>query len=552
MTRRSAVVVAVVAALMIRAYPAGAQAVFDVEFRDAPLGAVLQALARAARVNLVVEGTIPDRVTLHLRQVTFRQALELLSAVYRLTYTVQGGVYIVRKLRPGSAITFPAGFQEAPLQLRAYRLKHARAEEVAQVLGRAVPALTAQQAGQGVQGPQQAAPSPQQGQQGGSQQPQQQPARPSPQAPQAGGPQDAPRQTASPPATQADLQGEQRGGQAAMVVVADPASNSVLVAAPVAVQLQVQAALRVLDVPRAASGEPQQPRAQEASPEQVIEGEQVGPDTVAYRVRYADLDQLQRILRSEIPDIRINADPRTRRLIVTGPAKSRETAARLVRLLDRPVPQVMMSTRVVELTENASRRLGIRWDWTPTVVVSGGSVSINADALGTIIALVEEGQGRVLANPTVATSDGRKATINAGTQLFIPITTTVGGTTTTTLHQINAGIKLEVTPRIVDEKNLVAELGIEVNSLAGFGPQGTPIINSRSVSTILQVQDGSQIVIGGLISETTTELLRKIPLLGDIPVLGELFRYREHTRNYSNIVVIIIPRIMMPEDQEQK
>jgi type II secretory pathway component GspD/PulD (secretin) len=124
------------------------------------------------------------------------------------------------------------------------------------------------------------------------------------------------------------------------------------------------------------------------------------------------------------------------------------------------------------------------------------------------------------------------------------VTTTVAGTVTTTLQTVNAGIKLEVTPRIIDNARLTAALNIEVNSLAGFGPGGMPIINHRAVSTQLTVADGTPIIIGGLISDITTETMRQIPILGDIPLIGELFRFRDRMRTYSHIVVTIIPRIM--------
>jgi type II secretory pathway component GspD/PulD (secretin) len=72
----------------------------------------------------------------------------------------------------------------------------------------------------------------------------------------------------------------------------------------------------------------------------------------------------------------------------------------------------------------------------------------------------------------------------------------------------------------------------------------------RSVNTQLELHDGKTIVLGGLISDETVELMRRVPLLGDLPIIGELFRYREVTRRYSNIVVTITPAIVMPQAQQ--
>jgi type II secretory pathway component GspD/PulD (secretin) len=563
---RRAISAALLVVLIASASPGAlAEKTFELDFRDTPIPAVLQALARAAGVNLVVEGDISGRATLHLKGLTFDQALALIAAAYRLTYRVVGGVYVVRQLpQGGESVIVPGGLQLA-LELRAYPLKYASAEELASVLTKALAALTSGASG----APGQPAPVPvQQAAPGGQGQPQAPPSQSAP--PSQGGAysppsgQGAQSQTGTSPAApppqpapapQGAPSGPAQGG-AGVVVVADPGSNTLLVAAPAAVHFQLQAVLRALDVPQKAAPSVQQ--AKDRTPPGPVE--QAGPSTVSVQVKYADLDALSKLVASEVKDVTINTDQRSRRLLITGPARARERAIDLIGLLDRPVPQVMMSTRVVELNENASRKLGIQWNWSPQVSMTqtesgiqfGSSPPGLLDMVGQITAAVEEGQGRVLANPQVASQDGKKATINVGQTLYIPITTTQAGQTTTTLQTINAGIKLEVTPRIVDPKRMIAELNIEVNSLAGFGPGNMPIINSRAVNTTLEVADGSPIIIGGLISDTTTELLKKIPILGDIPIIGEIFKYRETTRNYSNIVIIIVPRILMPAVQESK
>jgi type II secretory pathway component GspD/PulD (secretin) len=283
----------------------------------------------------------------------------------------------------------------------------------------------------------------------------------------------------------------------------------------------------------------------------------VGRNAIAYRLRYADPSKIVQILREHLgdnrQDVRIVIDERTRKVVVTAPARVQQEVARLIRMLDQPVPHVVMTTRIVDLTETAARRLGIDWSWQPSdlaVTVTPEAIRFTAQLLGMIRASIEEGTGRILASPTVAAQDGQQATVSVGAVLHIPVTTVVDGRQTTTVHQVDAGIKLEVTPRVVSPRSAVATLLVQANSLGGITPQGVPIVMQRSVNTQLELHDGKTIVLGGLISDETVELMRRVPLLGDLPVIGELFRYREVTRRYSNIVVTITPAIVMPQAQQ--
>jgi type II secretory pathway component GspD/PulD (secretin) len=522
--------IAAVAVILALAAATGAHAqaqparLLDVEFRAAPLDMALHTIARAAAANLAIQGEVHGVVTMHLRRVTFEQALRGLSAAYNLDWRVVSEIYVVRQRAapPGGLVHMVA--PQSPVEMRVYQLRHARAEDLAETLQ----AVLRQQGG---------------GQAGGQ-------ARQSPaQSPAAAG--------QSPPAPPQPPAGPASPGEAAGApvfearIAADASTNSLVVVAPLSVHFHIQAVLRTLDVPAAAQTRTLSGDSRADAPGAA--GERISRDAIAYRLRYADPAKVKQILEAHLgerQDVRIAIDQRTRSVVVTGPARVQQEVARLILVLDQPVPHVVMTTRVVELTETAARRLGIDWTWQPAdfaVRVTPEAVRFTLQLLGMIRASIEEGMGRILASPTVAAQDGQEATVNVGTVLHVPVTRIEGGREVTTMQRVDAGIRLDVTPRVVGPRSAVAELNIQANSLAGISPQGFPIVTQRSVQTRLELHDGQTVVLGGLISDETTELMRRVPLLGDIPIIGELFRFREVTRRYSNIVVMITPAIVMPQ-----
>jgi type II secretory pathway component GspD/PulD (secretin) len=101
-----------------------------------------------------------------------------------------------------------------------------------------------------------------------------------------------------------------------------------------------------------------------------------------------------------------------------------------------------------------------------------------------------------------------------------------------------------LTPTIGADGSIVAELHPEYSAFAGSSPQGNPIIQNRKIDTTLRVRNDETIVLGGLLQEADRETVRKLPLLGDLPVLGPIFRNREHGNEKDDIVFLITPRVI--------
>ena len=284
-----------------------------------------------------------------------------------------------------------------------------------------------------------------------------------------------------------------------------------------------------------------------------VSGVRVSDGVYRYDVRFADPQAMASAITSEVPDASVLADLRTNTLLVTGSAAVQRRVGALLRTLDTPAVQILIQSEILDISRQAASNLGIQWTWQPMTITqpnAPANIGIAAQGLvpivATVNALVSQGQGKVLANPQVATQQGVQATINVGSTLYIPITTTTNGVSTTTLTTIDAGILLLDTPRLNGSNEITNALNVQANSIAGFTPQGYPNISQRSVSSIITVGDGQPILIGGLISETTTKTIQKIPVLGDIPILGLLFQYTTTSDQYDNIVAILTPHVHRP------
>lgn len=529
----------------------GGAATLTLDLVGVPLADALSTLARAAHIDLIVDGPTSGTVTLHLARQTLAQALAILRDAFHLDIRTRGGTYVIRQLQGGPIKVDPPQ-ATSDIVVRTYRLRYALASDVADelraLLGIA-PARTGQRAmaiGQPPQAPPgggaSTGPSSPTGTTPGA--PGSAPAAPAAPAPTGGGGGYAPAPPAPAESVTMAPAGEPQPGTlgqratGAAAVASDDRTNTVVVAAPFPLQVQVQDAILRLDRP---GGD------QEViTPSGIagVPGAPVVPRTYQYEVRYADPQAMASAIMAEIPGASVLTDLRTNTILVTGPASVQRRTASLLRALDTPAVQILIQTEVLDITRNAASNLGIQWTWQPYTIQNfpgGGMTPIVA----TLQALVSGGEGKVLANPQVATQQGVQAQITVGQTLYVPVTTTTNGVTTTSLTTINAGIVLLDTPRL-NGTDITNALNVQVNSISGFTPQGYPNISQRSVSSVITVGDGQPILIGGLISDTTTKTLQKIPLLGDIPILGQLFQYTTTTDQYDNIVVILTPHLIGP------
>ncbi len=281
------------------------------------------------------------------------------------------------------------------------------------------------------------------------------------------------------------------------------------------------------------------------------------PQTISYHLDFANLDLVRAAIAAAVPGVRVAADARTSSLLITGTTAQQEEVAKVLVSLDVKVPQVMIQVHAVETSMDVLRDLGLYGG------LGGAFGSVSTDPLNNRVlfkilptdillfkldALVTERKSRILSAPRVATLDGNKASVNLVER--VPIFTqvpTTGGATTVAVSFVDVGVKLDATPRVNTGGILTMSLRTEVSSLLQidtFSGSQAPRTTNRVAETSVQVKDGETIVLAGLIRRDEREETIKVPLLGDIPIIGELFRHNEKRSVETEVIFLITPTIV--------
>jgi general secretion pathway protein D len=286
---------------------------------------------------------------------------------------------------------------------------------------------------------------------------------------------------------------------------------------------------------------------------------------------------------SKSQDILIRADESLNALVLYAEPEIVTTLEEIVRQLDVPRAQVMVEAAIVEISGDISEAVGVQWavksdnaiggtnfnnagisigsaltaiknKAIPTSLPDGAIVGLGGSDFGVLItALSGNSNINLLSTPSLLTLDNQKAEILVGQN--VPFQT--GSYTTdaagagnpfTTIERQDVGVKLKVTPHINDGSTLRLEIDQEISSIAPVATVSSGasdlITNKRSIKSTVQADDGQIIVLGGLIQDDVTQSESKVPLLGDIPFLGALFRSSKEVHTKRNLMVFLRPTIV--------
>jgi pilus assembly protein CpaC len=163
-------------------------------------------------------------------------------------------------------------------------------------------------------------------------------------------------------------------------------------------------------------------------------------------------------------------------------------------------------------------------------------------------ALTTKNLAKILAEPNLLVKSGQKGEFLAGSKIPYSVVLSTGGTATTSIVFEQVGVKLNFAPVVLENGNIALTIDpAEVSSIQGtLAVNGYPIIDTRTIKTFAELKDGESLVLGGLLSENTIKTMSKIPLLGDIPILGALFRSTQDDLEKKELVFFITPRIVKP------
>lgn len=373
-------------------------------------------------------------------------------------------------------------------------------------------------------------------------------------------------------------------------IVADERTNSILIGGEASQRLRFRTLIAHLDTPLESGG-----------------------DTQVRYLRYADAEKLAAKLKEQAAasgsaqpgqaapgaggdrSVTIWAEPETNALIVTAPPKTMRTLMSVVDRLDIRRAQVIIEAMLVEVSTDATRDLGVNWivdgsgnnflvglfnqpiagadivavaqaaDNPSSVTSAPGGLTIGGgrrqdsgtNFAAILRALAGDGDTNIVSMPSVITLDNEEAQIKVAQE--VPFLTgqftNTGGTGNPvnpfqTIQRQEVGNILKITPQITDENTILLKIEQEASSLvANSGIALQQITSKRTISTRVLVDDGGMIVLGGLIEDRLTENEQRVPGLGRIPILGNLFRVRNTKKTKTNLMVFIRPRVLRTAEQ---
>ena len=308
-------------------------------------------------------------------------------------------------------------------------------------------------------------------------------------------------------------------------------------------------------------------------------------DTKIFSLRYSSPDKVKSAIEGAkllSPQGNIVIDERTRSIIVKDIPSALKNIEAFIAKLDKSIRQILLETRIIEISSSFAKSIGFEWgiDWRPpdsrTIIVGsqappsvlGGitPIGIQLPATGTsaftigyinasgtfaldlrISALERSGRGKIISNPKILTMDNQKAKIIQGEAIPYGERDAEGRIST---RFKDVAITVEVTPNLIDDKSLQLDLKVIKEDLVEFidiGGVPAPRTTKLEGETKVTLKDGETVVIGGIYKKRDSITDSKVPFLGEIPILGELFKRTERDENLHEVMIFITTRILNQE-----
>jgi len=276
-----------------------------------------------------------------------------------------------------------------------------------------------------------------------------------------------------------------------------------------------------------------------------------------YKLQYAKASEVLDTLKTIIKGDGLSADAVTNSIVFTGNGGEEAKLRDALALLDVATKQVTLEAKIIAISVEDEKNLGVTWDWTvlPQSEDTGSSSSSKYGGIidlshgytarfqATVNALITNGKAKILATPRIITIPGKAASIFIGDHIPVLTDKIENGTTTTTTSYVDAGIKLSYTPIVSDDGYITSVVHTEVSTPTLVSELKNYKITSRTADTNVRMRNGETLVIGGLINEEEQKSLKSIPFLSNIPLLGELFKSRSTTKSKTEVMMILTPYI---------
>ncbi len=315
-------------------------------------------------------------------------------------------------------------------------------------------------------------------------------------------------------------------------------------------------------------------------------------DTTVIKLQYVTAQDMKATIASaaEGLKVKVETDIPSNSLLVTGSSLGISRIKQIVGELDKRLQQVELEAKVVAISKSATKDLGVSWTWDETPksveydpptytydsdtntyimtdpgtitrhpsssvgggypgIIQFGSSPINGLPYefyysAKINALVSKGNAKILSQPKVITVNGKQARILIGDRIPVQTNTVANGTTSTSTTYIDTGIKLTYTPVVGADGQITANVRTEVSTPQLVSDIKQYQITTREAETNVRMKDGETMVIGGLIGSQESKTITKVPFLGDLPILGSLFKSVSNSGSESEIVIFLTAHVI--------
>ena len=283
------------------------------------------------------------------------------------------------------------------------------------------------------------------------------------------------------------------------------------------------------------------------------------------RLKNLNVTEAEHLVKGLIDEVNVSEE--TNSLVLVGTPNEIIEVQKLLARMDTPQPQVLLEAKIIEINKDALDKLGV--DWSDSIEVSFQEGTRLAEPTNTlnpgrevfeiykfdrtpimfdaVIHMLEnDNKAKVLSNPRITTLNNKEAEIFVGDRIPYAITTVASGVATTEVRFEEPGIRLIITPSIIDEDFVEIKIEPEVSYIYSFrGPDDQyPWVKKREAVAYVRVRNNQPFIIGGLLNQEDKKNLYKVPFLGDIPLLGNLFKYESATSTNNELIISVTPKVI--------
>lgn len=277
-----------------------------------------------------------------------------------------------------------------------------------------------------------------------------------------------------------------------------------------------------------------------------------------YKLNYALAKNVRDSLANIFPGNSISYDPSTNSIIFAGAYTEHQQLRQILPTLDAATKQITLEAKLIAVNDEFTKQLGVNWNWDKLPQKDEKDSYDDNDYEGnfkfwrsysfrfnaTLNALIADGKAKILARPRIITIPGHEASIFIGDHIPVQTEKHDSSGTYTSTEYIDAGIQLKYCPIISAKDNMVtAQVHTEVSTPTLISELKNYRITSRTANTNIRMRSGETLILGGLINEEEQRSLQKVPLLSNIPILGELFKNRTTKKSKTEVIMLLTPYV---------